>query len=151
MGFQQRMYSRGDHGNQGTWLSAYGGIFRGSCQDSEAAVWRCIPDGVAWLPSAQSHSMYLKYFPCQPNSFDPLILPASTFFTWKYAGIRKISAKIHAAGLPKQTPVNPNEGTNAKPASVLAAISKTPAKMAKVGKPIPCIRKRTMFTNARGK
>ena len=31
-----------------------------------------------------------------------------------------MSAKIQAAGLPKQTPVKPNNGTRAKPAIVLA-------------------------------
>ena len=57
---------------------------------------------------------------------------------------------IQAMGLPRHTPVKPMIGTSPKPARDLAIISKTPAKMANFGKPIPWIRKRTMFTSASG-
>ncbi len=64
--------------------------------------------------------------------------------------IQFASSLIHANGLAKQTPIKPNRGTRNIPAKLLATISHTPAKMAKVPNPIPWIRKRTIFTMARG-
>ena len=58
---------------------------------------------------------------------------------------------IQAMGLAKAEPRKPKAGTRKMAASVRAIISITPARMARNGKPMPWIRKRTILTSASGK
>ena len=53
------------------------------------------------------------------------------------AGIRKLSANIHARGLAKHAALKPNTGTSASPTRDRAIISATPANMANPENPIP--------------
>ena len=84
------------------------------------------------------------YLVVSPNS------TFSFFMQWKNAGIRNASAKIHARGLAKQAGRNPNTGTRQNPTRDLAAISQTPARIAKVEKPIHWMVKRTTLTKVNG-
>ena len=59
------------------------------------------------------------------------------FIQCRNAGSRKASAKIHASTFDRQIPIYPNIGASTIPAMVLAAISSTPAVMAKLENPIP--------------
>ena len=59
------------------------------------------------------------------------------FIQCRNAGSRKTSAKIHASTFDRQIPIYPNIGASTIPAMVLAAISSTPAVMAKLENPIP--------------
>ena len=67
------------------------------------------------------------------------------------AGMRNRSAQIQAAGEAKQAPVKPMAGTRRVATPIRANISITPARMARLLKPIPWMEKRRMFTRARGK
>lgn len=53
------------------------------------------------------------------------------------AGSKNASAKIHASTFDRQIPIYPINGASTTPAMVLAAISSTPAVMAKPEYPIP--------------
>ena len=85
---------------------------------------------------------------CYTDTLVPSIFFFRLRITYMYAGIKKASANNHANGLPNKTNTNQKTGTRTQPASPLAAISHTPAKMAKAEYPSPCIINRTIFTNA---